>query len=818
MKPKLTAASPRVANRVLRLLTLASLAAGAALGTGAEPSKPANDQDRITRYLAGLNNVEWIRDVEFGKGGGRPLKLHILRPKPLPQEPMPVLVWIHGGAWVTGNKDTGLYHLSFFAQRGYFCASIEYRLTGEARFPAQIEDCKCAIRFLRAKAKEYNLAPDRIGVWGTSAGGHLAALLGTSALVNELEGTGGWAEHSSQVQAACPCAAPTDFFQWNQGAFSAGEGLIGGPFDSNKEKAALASPVTHVHKAVPPFLIVHGERDSTVPVSQSELLYAALKRVGADVTLHVEPGAPHSVLGGGPHTQLQKKIDVFFERHLKPGKPVREMAAAGRDIRAEELAGSPIKTESFDRDPGWEAHNNRVVPKEYPTIVQDFGYTKTNFAGKAAGEMGGQVWRASEPAYYAGKIGPRTLGDRLSASGTFALTKTTPGGGIFFGFFRAEQPGAGGRPIGSLGMHVDTEHSGARLAVRLITGQNRSCGTFVTPFLPGKFRPTPIRNDGTRYTWKLDYDPQAAGGRGQFTFTIRSHGDKPEELDAKRLPTDLPETHRQEALRRFPNVTTFSVDLPEGYRQQATTFDHFGLMNMMKAGGRMTVYFDDLTYDGHSQDFAQDPNWDASRNRVTYQAADVGGAHNFGFSSTSYAGGKPGEVGGTFWRSGKYGYYADRVGPLTLDDRLEAGGKVVLQVGAPDADMFLGWFNSANKETPPIEAGHFLGVHVGGPTRVGHYFHPAFATATGTRGQAAAGPVLAPGKVHHWTLVYDPAAEGGHGAIRVTLDKETYTLTLKKGVKAQGARFDRFGVFTSTIGGQVVKLFLDDLKYTASKG
>jgi hypothetical protein len=474
--------------------------------------------------------------------------------------------------------------------------------------------------------------------------------------------------------------------------------------------------------------------------------------------------------------------------------------------------GPALRTESFDRDPGWDAHNNRIVPAKHPTIVQDFGFSRTNFAGKAPGELGGQVWRASEPAFYAARIGPRTLDDRLTASGTFAITRTTPGGGVFFGFFRAEQPGAGGRPIASLGLHLDSERTGARLAVRLITGRNQSCGTFITPYLPGKFRPTPIRNDGTRYSWTLDYDPQANDGRGRFTFTLRSDAHKPGELDK----AGLPESFRQEAHRRFPSTTTFAVDLPEGYRRQQTTFDHFGLMNMMKAGGRMTIVFDDLRFDGRSEDFADDPHWDASRNRLTYQATDVGGAHNFGFSATNHAGGKAGELGGTFWRAGPYGYYADRVGPLSLEDRLEAHGRVVLAAGAPDADMYLGWFNSAEKDRSPLEAGQFLGVHVGGPTRVGHYFHPSFATARKqTRGQAQGGPVLRPGKAYEWSLVYDPAAEGGQGAIRVTLGDESVTFPLKRGIKAQGARFDRFGVFTSTIGGQVVRIFLDDLSYTA---
>ena len=176
------------------------------------------------------------------------------------------------------------------------------------------------------------------------------------------------------------------------------------------------------------------------------------------------------------------------------------LAATVMLARGANPAKPGTKTESFDRDPGWEAHNNRIVPREYPTIIQDFGYRRTAHAGKAAGEMGGQVWRASEPAYYADKIAPKGLDDKLSASGTFALTQTTAGGGIFFGFFRAEQPGAGGRPVSSLGLDLDCEVRGARLALRLITGKNRSCGTFITPFIPGKFRPTPIRNDGTRYT------------------------------------------------------------------------------------------------------------------------------------------------------------------------------------------------------------------------------------------------------------------------------------------------------------------------------
>ncbi|HET6882455.1 MAG TPA: hypothetical protein VFI31_19975 [Pirellulales bacterium] len=485
------------------------------------------------------------------------------------------------------------------------------------------------------------------------------------------------------------------------------------------------------------------------------------------------------------------------------------------------LCGSPaagheaktVKSERFDAEPGWEGHHNRIVPEHRPTVAQNFGYSRTNFAGQAEGELGGLVTRASEPAFYAQKVGPFSLDEKLTASGSFAFTKTTPGGGVFFGFFRAEQPGGAGRPIGSLGLDFDCEHSGVRLAVRLITTRNQSCGTFITPFIPGKFRPTPIRNDGTRYTWKLDYDPEAADGRGRFTFTL--HGDEPQPGTFDKL--DIPAAHKEHAHQHFPDVTTFTVDLTEGFKKHGTTFDHFGLMNMTKPGGSLEIYCDDLQFNGHEEEFARDPQWDAAGNRVTYQAKDVAGAHDFGFSPTNYAGGEPGEIGGTFWRSGKYAYYADRVRNLSLDDRLEASGKVILRSGGPDSDMYLGWFNSTNQDTPPTEAGNFLGIHVGGPTRVGHYFHPSLATAAGTRAQAQSGPVLSPATTYEWSLVYDPAAGGGRGAIRVTLGEESVTLPLKEGIRSQGGSFDRFGLFTSNIGGQIVRIYLDDLKYTAAR-
>ncbi len=482
---------------------------------------------------------------------------------------------------------------------------------------------------------------------------------------------------------------------------------------------------------------------------------------------------------------------------------------------AEQAAKTVLKTERFDRDPGWEGHNNRIVPKLVKTVKQDFGYSATSFAGKHKGEIGGTIWRSPKRASYAARIDPKTLNHKLSASGTFALTATSGSSGAQLGWFNSQQPDAGRQ--NSLGFHFAAEGAGSRLAVHLVTAKNQSCGTKVTPWIVDKtkpkgqrkFRPPSIKNDGTRYAWTLDYDPQANDGNGEFRFTVRSNSPKPEEFEGK----------------------TFRVPVPEGYKEQGTTFDRFGLMNMIRPGNPLTIYLDDLQYDGKVEDFSQDPGWIGAGNHDSYLRREEGGAHDFGFSpETTHAGGTPGEVGGVLWRSGAYAYYADRVGPLSLADRLEASGKVVLNVGPPDSGMCLGWFHSADKENAPTQAGNFVGVKIGGPTRVGHYFLPAYATTKATPVQRVGrqspprvsvepneGPVLVPQQVFRWKLVYDPAGNGGKGAVTVTMGNESVTLPLKKGDKAKGAAFDRFGLFTAHVGGSFVRVYLDDLTYTAAR-
>lgn len=292
--------------RTSALFVLAALATVPATASAQKKDKPFRLPE----------NVELVRDVEFGKGGGRPLTMHLLKPKQTSAEPMPVVVWIHGGGWQGGNKDSGLGRLAPLAARGFFCATVEYRPSGEAPFPAQIEDCKCAIRFLRAKAKQWNIDPERIGVWGSSAGGHLVALLGTSAHVKELEGKGGWGDQSSRVRAVCDFCGPTDLVKIvgdSKNASSPVMKLLGGHPTEKRDLADLANPINHITKDTAAFLIVHGDQDKTVPLSQSELLTVALKKAGVRVELFVARGQGHGL--GGP--EIQQTVVNFFEKELK---------------------------------------------------------------------------------------------------------------------------------------------------------------------------------------------------------------------------------------------------------------------------------------------------------------------------------------------------------------------------------------------------------------------------------------------------------------------------------------------------------------------
>jgi len=268
---------------------------------------------RIYDNQALPDDIEVIKDVAYGHGGAKVLRLNIVRQKQPDGAPRPVILYIPGGGWLTADKDVALGRLAALAQRGYLGASIEFRTVREGVMPAQVEDCKCAVRFLRAHAAAYHLDPDRIGVWGASAGGHLAALLGLTADDATLEGSGGWPEFSSRVQAVSAWYAPSDFRDKDFPPDHPAARLIGGNPRGLPEQAARASPVARVNPHGAPFFLVHGARDPGVPVAESRALAAALQQAGVEVTLLVVPDAGHGFITSAEAEQML----AFFDRHLK---------------------------------------------------------------------------------------------------------------------------------------------------------------------------------------------------------------------------------------------------------------------------------------------------------------------------------------------------------------------------------------------------------------------------------------------------------------------------------------------------------------------
>ncbi len=278
-----------------------------------------------TASSVALDGVKVERDIEYKRAGKLSLRLDLYLPKERSSaEPLPVILWVHGGAWRNGNK--GSTPALRFVKRGYAVASIAYRLSQTAKFPAQIEDVKDAVRWIRAHAKEYRLDPDRIGAWGSSAGGHLVALLGTSGGVESLSGTPGENAPPARVQAVCNFFGPTDFLKMNAQAGERGRidhdapnspesQLVGAPIQEHPDLARKANPITYVSEDDPPFLIVHGDEDFIVPLGQSELLHEALTKAGVKSTLRVVEGGGH---GWRRRAEIDELVDAFFDEHLKP--------------------------------------------------------------------------------------------------------------------------------------------------------------------------------------------------------------------------------------------------------------------------------------------------------------------------------------------------------------------------------------------------------------------------------------------------------------------------------------------------------------------
>lgn len=256
-------------------------------------------------------------DIVYGKVGTRELKLDMAVP-PVGDGPFPVVVCVHGGAWRLGNKRDLQPWLLMLAERGFAAVSVGYRLAPDFKFPSQIEDCKTAVRFLKSNADKFKLRKDRVGVLGYSAGGHLVALLGLTDAKSGFEGKE-YERESSDVQCVVDFFGPTDLAVYGkdeaaQRAMLAP--LIGGPYAEKPADHDNASPINHVRKDAPPFLIFHGGKDPIVPVDQSRLFAEKMKKIGAKVTYVEFADEGHGWSGKPARDSTLKTLD-FLNEHLK---------------------------------------------------------------------------------------------------------------------------------------------------------------------------------------------------------------------------------------------------------------------------------------------------------------------------------------------------------------------------------------------------------------------------------------------------------------------------------------------------------------------
>jgi acetyl esterase/lipase len=293
------------------LLLWTCLLIGVASAQETQPAEPVlHDSEGVLAY----------KDLSYVPNGHAQQKLDLYVPQSS-EKPLPLIVWIHGGGWKGGSKDQCPPLL--WSGKGFVIASINYRLSQDAKFPAQIKDCKAAIRWLRNQAKKYKIDPDQVVAWGGSAGGHLASLVGTARDVTEWEQGHGLG--SSQVQAVIDWYGRADLTPVSIDpalADSPSASLLGGSGREVGELAREASPLTHVSKDDPPFLIMHGDLDDVVPVQQSQTFAEALRKAGVKVNLVVLKGAGH----GGPdfmRADQVRVIDSFLSRSLPVSRSAR---------------------------------------------------------------------------------------------------------------------------------------------------------------------------------------------------------------------------------------------------------------------------------------------------------------------------------------------------------------------------------------------------------------------------------------------------------------------------------------------------------------
>ncbi|MBW5466317.1 alpha/beta hydrolase fold domain-containing protein [Brevibacillus formosus] len=269
--------------------------------------------------------VQLIPNIIYSEKGNNPLKLNLLVYRnPMDalfnregnKEVYPLIIYLQGCGWGWSDQDLFAFipQLSEFSKRGFVVASVQYRLSSEAIFPAQLDDVKDAIQFLKSNAAKYNIDPSKVGLWGDSSGAHLALLAGLDALGSE--------ENQCVVQAVVDWFGPTELLSMSQypsvfdhdSPHSPESKLVGGAIQENQARAREASPIEYVRPDAPPVLIMHGDADDVVPYEQSVELFYALRRAGNNASMYKIKGAGHN---GFTQQQTMDVVKAFFDEHLK---------------------------------------------------------------------------------------------------------------------------------------------------------------------------------------------------------------------------------------------------------------------------------------------------------------------------------------------------------------------------------------------------------------------------------------------------------------------------------------------------------------------
>jgi acetyl esterase/lipase len=262
-------------------------------------------------------------DVVYAAIGSREMHLDLYLPKN-GAAPFPAVVYIHGGGWSGGNRTAFRRQAAYMATKGYAGACIEYRLSGEAKYPAALYDSKAAVRWLRAKAAKYHIDPNRIAAAGGSAGGHLVGLLGTTADMPAYEGDEGVTGESSRVSAVAAFNPAVDLVDFGKKAPIDGKNsvavFLGATYEQNPQLWRSASPTYQVSAKATPFLFLHGDSDQTVPYQQSIEMMEKLKAAGVPAEIFTAPGAKHGFFNAPPfYEPTLRRMEKFFDSILRPG-------------------------------------------------------------------------------------------------------------------------------------------------------------------------------------------------------------------------------------------------------------------------------------------------------------------------------------------------------------------------------------------------------------------------------------------------------------------------------------------------------------------